>query len=165
MATVTEQKAIVKRAAVQAAVQAESPAAGAGGQAIRDQVEELARAVARQLPLAALEDEVNNDLQRDRYQRRGEFRGYRNSTTPRRLTLGSGTVPLDVPRPPHKGAERRPARVGLPRPPFLRVPSARSPPAPDACPLRPAPYNSPHVGARAERLPRGNRGSGLRDRS
>ncbi|MBK9118401.1 MAG: hypothetical protein IPM18_02205 [Phycisphaerales bacterium] len=47
--------------------------------------------------LAALEDEVNVYLQRDRYQRQGEFRGY-HGTTPRRLTLGSGTVPLEVPR-------------------------------------------------------------------
>jgi transposase-like protein len=67
-------------------------------QVIRDQVEELARRGARQMLLAALEDEVNGYLQRDRYQRQAEFRGYRNGTTPRRLTLGSGTVPLDVPR-------------------------------------------------------------------
>jgi putative transposase len=67
-------------------------------QVVRDQVEELARAGARQMLLAALEDEVNGYLQRDRYQRPAEFRGYRNGTTPRRLTLGSGTVPLDVPR-------------------------------------------------------------------
>lgn len=67
-------------------------------QTVRDQVEELARAGARQMLLAALEDEVNGYLQRDRYQRQAEFRGYRNGTTPRRLTLGSGTVPLEVPR-------------------------------------------------------------------
>ncbi len=67
-------------------------------QVARDQVEELARAGARQMLLAALDDEVNAYLQRDRYQRQAEFRGYRNGTTPRRLTLGSGTVPLDVPR-------------------------------------------------------------------
>ncbi|MBK9118358.1 MAG: transposase [Phycisphaerales bacterium] len=40
---------------------------------------------------------MNVYLQRDRYQRQGGFRGYRNGTTPRRLTLGSGTVPLEVP--------------------------------------------------------------------
>ncbi len=67
-------------------------------QVVGDQVEELARRGARQMLLAALEDEVNAYLQRDRYQRQAEFRGYRNGTTPRRLTLGSGTVPLDVPR-------------------------------------------------------------------
>ena len=65
---------------------------------VRDQVEELARRGARQMLLAALDDEVNAYLQRDRYQRQPEFRGYRNGTTPRRLTLGSGTVPLEVPR-------------------------------------------------------------------
>ncbi len=48
--------------------------------------------------LAALDDEVHAYLQRERYQRQVAFRGYRNGTTPRRLTLGSGTVPLDVPR-------------------------------------------------------------------
>jgi len=67
-------------------------------QVVRDQVEELARAGARQMLLAALNDEVDAYLQRDRYQRQAAFRGYRNGTTPRRLTLGSGTVPLDVPR-------------------------------------------------------------------
>ncbi len=73
-------------------------------QTVRDQVEELARAGARQMLLAALEDEVSGCLQRDRYQRSGAgragsgFRGHRNGTTLRRLTLGSGTVPLDVPR-------------------------------------------------------------------
>jgi hypothetical protein len=98
MATATEPKASVKRVAVQAAVEAEARAAGAAGQVIRDQVEELARLGARQMLLAALEDEVNVYRQRDRYQRQGEFRGYRNGTTPRRLTLGSSTVPLEVPR-------------------------------------------------------------------
>ena len=67
-------------------------------QVVRDQIEELARAGARQMLLAALDDEVNAYLQRERYQRQAEFRGYRNGTTPRRLTLGSGTVPLEVPR-------------------------------------------------------------------
>jgi len=71
------------------------------GQVVRDRGEELARAGARQMLLAALEDEVNGYLQRERYQSSGDpngpgpvFRGYRNGTTPRRLTLGSGTVPL-----------------------------------------------------------------------
>lgn len=74
---------------------------GAGDEArqvVRDQVEELARRGAQQMLLAALEEEVNVYLQRDRYQRQAGFRGYRNGTTPRRLTLGSGTVPLEVPR-------------------------------------------------------------------
>ncbi|MEW6439282.1 MAG: transposase [Pseudomonadota bacterium] len=77
-------------------------------QVVRDQVEGLAWRGARQVLLAALEDEVNVYRGRGWYERRGdagppgngrrEFRGYRNGTTPRRLTLGSGTVPLDVPR-------------------------------------------------------------------
>jgi transposase-like protein len=65
---------------------------------VRDEIEELARQGARQMLTAALNGEVDAYLQRDRYQRQAEFRGYRNGTTPRRLTLGSGTVPLDVPR-------------------------------------------------------------------
>ncbi|MBK9119783.1 MAG: transposase [Phycisphaerales bacterium] len=86
-------------------------------QVVRDQVEELARLGARQMLLAALEDEVNVYLQRDRYQRQGEFRGYRNGTTPRRLTLGSGTVPLEVPRVRHPagpGAVRIEDRAQVP---------------------------------------------------
>ena len=58
--------------------------------------------------LPALEDEANVYWGRGRYgprgdagppsHGRGEFRGCRHGTSPRRLTLGSGTVPLDVPR-------------------------------------------------------------------
>jgi putative transposase len=90
MATTTGRAASVKRPHGEGGDEAQ--------QVVRDQVEELARAGARQMLLAALEDEVNAYLQRERYQRQAEFRGYRNGTTPRRLTLGSGTVPLDVPR-------------------------------------------------------------------
>ncbi len=90
MATTARRGSSVKRQ--------DDEAADEAGQLVRDQVEELARAGARQMLLAALEDEVNVYLQRERYQRQGAFRGYRNGTTPRRLTLGSGTVPLDVPR-------------------------------------------------------------------
>ena len=95
MATTARYAASVKRRGGEAEQEAR--------QVVRDQVEELARAGARQMLLAALEDEVNGYLQRDRYQRSGDvagrtFRGYRNGTTPRRLTLGSGTVPLEVPR-------------------------------------------------------------------
>lgn len=90
MATTTGRGASVKRREVEAQDEAR--------QVVRDQVEELARQGAQQMLLAALEDEVNVYLQRDRYQRQADFRGYRNGTTPRRLTLGSGTVPLEVPR-------------------------------------------------------------------
>jgi transposase-like protein len=65
---------------------------------VRDQVEELARAGAREMLMAALGEEVDAYLGRSRYEREGAFRGYRNGTTPRRLTLGSGTVELDQPR-------------------------------------------------------------------
>ena len=90
MATTTRRGFGVKRQEEEAGDEAQ--------QIVRDQVEELARAGARQMLLAALDDEVHAYLQRERYQRQAEFRGYRNGTTPRRLTLGSGTVPLDVPR-------------------------------------------------------------------
>jgi len=104
MATTAGRAACVKRQSEQASDEAR--------QTVRDQVEELARAGARQMLLAALNEEVEAYLQRPRYQRchaadRDDavdaaagraFRGYRNGTTPRRLTLGSGTVPLDVPR-------------------------------------------------------------------
>ena len=90
MATTARRGSSVKRQDAEAGDEAR--------QVARDQVEELARAGARQMLLAALDDEVNAYLQRERYQRQAEFRGYRNGTTPRRLTLGRGTVPLDVPR-------------------------------------------------------------------
>jgi putative transposase len=70
----------------------------AAREVVRDELEAIAREGARQLLTAALNDEVEAYLQRDRYERQAEFRGYRNGTTPRRLTLGSGTVGLDVPR-------------------------------------------------------------------
>jgi transposase-like protein len=90
-------------------VKRQDPVAGdEAQQVVRDRVEELARAGAQQMLLAALEDEVNVYLGRGWYERRGDagppgsgrpgFRGYRNGSTPRRLTLGSGTVPLAVPR-------------------------------------------------------------------
>ena len=48
--------------------------------------------------MTTLADEVDAYLGRGRYERGGGFRGYRNGTSPRRLTLGSGTVALDTPR-------------------------------------------------------------------
>jgi len=90
MATTTGRRGSVKRQDVQAADEAR--------EIVRDQIEELARAGARDMLLAALNEEVEAYLGRSRYQREGTFRGYRNGTTPRRLTLGSGTVTLDQPR-------------------------------------------------------------------
>jgi transposase-like protein len=65
---------------------------------VRDELETIAREGARQMLTAALHDEVDAYLQRGHYERQAAFRGYRNGTTPRRVTLGGGTVPLDVPR-------------------------------------------------------------------
>ena len=90
MATTTRRSRSVKRQDVEAADEAR--------EMVRDQVEELARAGAREMLMAALNEEVDTYLARSRYQRDGVFRGYRNGTTPRRLTLGSGTVELDQPR-------------------------------------------------------------------
>jgi transposase-like protein len=65
---------------------------------VRDQLEELARQGAREMLMAALQDERDAYLGRGRYQRSDSYRGYRNGSTPHRLTLGCGTVQLDVPR-------------------------------------------------------------------
>ena len=90
MATTTQRSRSVKRQDVEAADEAHG--------IVRDQVEELARAGAQEMLMAALNEEVDAYLGRSRYQRDATFRGYRNGTTPRRLTLGSGTVELDQPR-------------------------------------------------------------------
>jgi len=90
----------------------EHDAREAGGVA-EDQLEALARLGAREMLMTALDEEVEAYLGRGRYQRSGDaarsgdgdaaetaqpYRGYRNGTSPRRLTLGSGTVQLKVPR-------------------------------------------------------------------
>jgi transposase-like protein len=90
MATTTRGRQTVK--------QDDAQAAEAAGEVVRDQVEELARAGAQEMLMAAMNEEVDAYLGRGRYQRDGDFRGYRNGTTPRRLTLGSGTVDLKQPR-------------------------------------------------------------------
>lgn len=65
---------------------------------VTDHLEELARRGARQILVTALQEEVEAYLGRDRYKRTGEFRGYRNGTTSRTVTLGAGTMDLPVPR-------------------------------------------------------------------
>lgn len=67
---------------------------------VGDQLEALAREGARQMLMESLEDEVQRYLQRGRYQRAEQeaFRGYRNGSSSRRLTLGSGTIALQPPR-------------------------------------------------------------------
>lgn len=71
---------------------------GEASEVIQDQVEALARQGARQMLVAALNDEVDAYLGRGRYQRTSAYRGYRNGSTARNLTLGTGTVALAVPR-------------------------------------------------------------------
>lgn len=64
-----------------------------------DPLETLARQGARQMLQAALEAEVTEYLQRPRYERGEQARGYRNGYLPERsLTLGSGAVAVKVPR-------------------------------------------------------------------
>lgn len=90
MASRTRQKDEVNR-------QDESEAAAVVG----DQLEALARQGARQVLMDALDEEVETYLRRGRYRRSEDddsFRGYRNGSSPRRLTLGSGTIDLKVPR-------------------------------------------------------------------
>ncbi len=65
---------------------------------VSDQLEALAREGAREMLMTTLADEVDAYLGRGRYERGGGFRGYRNGSSPRRLTLGSGTVALDTAR-------------------------------------------------------------------
>lgn len=100
MATTTRGGESVKRQDGQAVAEAR--------EIVRDQVEELARAGAQEMLMAALNEEVDAYLGRRRYQRDDTFRGYRNGTTPRRLTLGSGTVALDQPRVRDIPAEQEP---------------------------------------------------------
>ena len=97
MATTSGRRAGVKRQ--------DSDAGDQAGEIVRDELEELARQGARQVLMAALKDERDAYLGRGRYERSGDasdggrpYRGYRNGGTARRLTLGSGTVELDVPR-------------------------------------------------------------------
>jgi transposase-like protein len=65
---------------------------------VRDLLEILARQGAREMLMSALDEEVNMYLGRERYERTDEYRGYRNGSTVRRLTLGAGTLELAAPR-------------------------------------------------------------------
>jgi putative transposase len=112
MATTTRRRGIVKQEE-----DGDRPSrqvdASAAAQAVSDQLEELARHGARTILMVTLNEEVDAYLGRGRYERSGEslrragdgsgeddddFRGYRNGTSPRRLTLGSGTIALAMPR-------------------------------------------------------------------
>ncbi len=64
-----------------------------------DLLEQMAREGAQRLLQAALRAEVDNFLQRGRYQRAGEFRGYRNGHLPERsVGVGMGAVTVRQPR-------------------------------------------------------------------
>ena len=76
MATTTRRQRVVKQDDAKAAVTA--------GETVADQVEDLARHGAREMLMAAMNEEVDAYLGRGRYERDGEFRGYRNGTTPSR---------------------------------------------------------------------------------
>jgi putative transposase len=65
---------------------------------VRDHLEELARKGAREMLMKSLNEEIEVYLGRGRYERMGEYRGYRNGSTSRRLTLGAGTLDLAAPR-------------------------------------------------------------------
>jgi putative transposase len=64
-----------------------------------DPLESLARLGAQRMLQCALEEEVEAYLQRKRYERKDGTAGYRSGYLPERtLTLGSGSVPIKVPR-------------------------------------------------------------------
>ena len=66
---------------------------------VQDALEACVQEGARKMLVAALEEEVNDFLERARYQRSKEFRGYRNGYHPaRELTVGLGPVKVRVPR-------------------------------------------------------------------
>jgi putative transposase len=87
MGTTSDRGSVVKRIG-----------SGEVSEVVGDRVEELARQGAREMLMQALGEEVDAYLGRGRYERTGDYRGYRNGSVPRKLTLGSGTVDLAVTR-------------------------------------------------------------------
>ena len=66
---------------------------------VQDALEACVQEGARKMLLAALEEEVTGFLERLRYQRSKQFRGYRNGYhLPREITVGLGPVEVRVPR-------------------------------------------------------------------
>jgi transposase-like protein len=66
---------------------------------VQDALEAFVQEGARKMLAAALEEEVNGFLERLRYQRNKEFRGYRNGYhPPREVTVGLGPIKVRVPR-------------------------------------------------------------------
>ena len=71
---------------------------GEASEVVQDHLEKLARAGAREILMKALSEEVEVYLGRGRYERAGEYHGYRNGSTPRKLTLEAGTIDLEASR-------------------------------------------------------------------
>jgi putative transposase len=66
---------------------------------VQDALETFVQKGAREMLIAALEEEVNVFLERLRYQRSKQLRGYRNGYhPPREITVGIGPVEVRVPR-------------------------------------------------------------------
>jgi putative transposase len=66
---------------------------------LRESLDEIARQGALKLLSVILEQEVVDFLGRGRYERTGEFNGYRNGYGKRRkVAIGSGTMELRAPR-------------------------------------------------------------------
>ena len=66
---------------------------------VQDTLEACVHEGARKMLVAALEEEVDGFLERLRYQRSKQFRGYRNGYhPPREITVGLGPVEVRVPR-------------------------------------------------------------------
>jgi putative transposase len=96
--TIPPVRAELEEYAMPAAYQ-EPPAIGSGQPEIAETLEALVREGARRMLAAALEEEVTAFLGRRRYERGGDFRGYRNGThAPRQVTVGVGAVAVRVPR-------------------------------------------------------------------
>ena len=69
------------------------------GGAVGDTLEDMVREGARRMLAAALDEEVNGFLGRERYERSDEFRGYRNGYhRSRELTVGVSAVEVKAPR-------------------------------------------------------------------
>lgn len=94
MATTTQRQSNVKCSGKDREQGSEAEAS----EVVEDRLEALARSGAREMLMRALSEEVDSFLGRGKYERTGEYRGYRNGTTPRKLTLGAGTIDLAVPR-------------------------------------------------------------------
>ena len=63
-----------------------------------DPIEELARFGAQLVLTSYIEAEVTEHLRRRPYERTATARGYRNGHRTRRVTVGSGTLPIDFPK-------------------------------------------------------------------